>query len=113
MAQWHELVIHLGTDTVAAEEGVDGEGEIEGCTVGRQCTDFSLRGKYEYLTGKEVQFDGVEEVHGVGLWVVEDLLDGAKPLVQFGFVLRIFFFYAVFVFPMGSKSLLRNLVHAV
>ena len=34
MAQRYQFVVHLGAYTVAAEEGVDGEGEVEGCAIG-------------------------------------------------------------------------------
>ena len=113
MAQGHELMVHLCSDAVAAEEGVDGEGEVEGSTSRRHRLDLSLWGEDEDLRGEEVQLDGVEEVHGVGLWVVKDLLDGAQPVVELVLVLRIFLFDTVLVFPVGSETLLRNLVHTV
>ena len=34
MAQRYQFVVYLGADTVAAEEGVNGEGEVEGCAIG-------------------------------------------------------------------------------
>ena len=113
MAQGHELMVHLCSDAVAAEEGVDGEGEVEGGTSRWHRLDLSLWGEDEDLRGEEVQLDGVEEVHGVGLWVVEDLLDGAQPVVELVLVLRIFLFDTVLVFPVGCETLLRNLVHTV
>ena len=70
-------MVHLGTDAMATEECVDGEGEVEGGTAGGHGLDFALGREDEYLGGKEVELDGVEEVHGVGLRVVEDFLDGA------------------------------------
>ena len=113
MTQGHELMVHLRADAVAAEEGVDGEGKIEGGSSRRHRLDFSLWGEDEDLRGEEVQLDGVEEVHGVGLWVVEDLLDGAQPVVELVLVLRVFLFNTVLVFPVGSETLLRDLVHTV
>ena len=113
MAQGHQLMVHLRADTMAAEESVDGEGEVEGRAVGWQRADLSLRREHEYLAGKEVQFDGVEEVHRIRLGVVEDFLDGAQPVVEFVLVLRVFLFHAVLVFPMGGKSLFCHLIHTV
>ena len=92
---------------------MDGEGKVERRTVGGQRADLTLRRKNEYLAGKEIQFDGVEEIHRVGLRVVEYLLDGTQPFVQLVFVLSVFLFHAVFIFPVGGKSLLGYLIHAV
>ena len=92
---------------------MDGEGKVECRTTGRQGAYLSLRCKHEDLRGKEVQLDGVEEVHRVGLRIVENLLDGSQPLVQLIFILRVFAIYTVFIFPVGGKALFRNLVHAV
>ena len=92
---------------------MDREGKVESRTACRQGADFALGGKYEYLACKEVELDGVEEVHGIGLWVVQYLLDGAQPLVQLVLVLGVFLANTVLVFPMGSKALLGYLVHTV
>ena len=92
---------------------MDGEGKVECCTSCGHRLDFPLGGKDEYLRGKEVQLDGVEEVHCVRLRVVQDFLDGAEPVVQLVLVLREFGLLAVLVFPVGGKALLCHLVHAV
>ena len=113
MTQRHQLMVHLRANTMAAEEGVDGKCEVEGRTIGRQRADLSLRREHEDLAGKEVQFDGVEEVHRIRLGIVEDFLDGAQPVVQFVLVLRVFLFHAVLVFPMGGKTLFCHLIHTV
>ena len=113
MAQWHELVVDLRADTVRAQERVDGKGEVEGCTAGGHCLDFALGGEHEDLGGEEVQLDSVEEVHRIGLRVVEDILDGTQPLVELVLVLRILALYTVLVFPVGSKTLFGHLVHTV
>ena len=89
------------------------EGKVECCTSRGHGSDFSLRCKDKYLGSKEVQLDSIEKVHGIGLWVVEYLLDGAQPVVQLALVLRIFGILALLIFPVSSKSLLCHLVHAV
>ena len=102
-------MIHLGTDAVASHEGVDLEGEVEGCAPGRHGADFTLGGEDEDFRGEEVELDGVEEVHGVRLWVVEDFLDGVEPVVE----LCVFAYFTLLVFPVGGEALLRYLVHAL
>ena len=47
VAQWYQLVVYLGSDAVAAQEGVYLEGEVERRRVGRHRLDFSLRGEHE------------------------------------------------------------------
>ena len=61
---------------MCADEGVDGEGEVEGCASGGHLLGIALGGHDEEFVGVEVEFDGVEEVHAAGLRVVEDFLDG-------------------------------------
>ena len=87
------------------------ESKVERSAAGRHGLDFAFRGEHEYLGGKEVQLDGIEKVHGIGLWVVQNLLDGAQPFIQFVLILGIFTF--VFVFPVSRKALFGHLVHAV
>ena len=114
MRQRHQFVVDLGTDTMTPQEGMDGEGKVEGRTTRRHRLYLTFWGEDKYLAGKEVQFDGVEEVHCIGLRVVENLLDGAQPVVQFCLVLRIFLvLQTVLIFPMGCKPLLCHLIHAV
>ena len=113
VAQRNQLVVNLSTDTMTAQEGVDGECKVECRTACRQSTDLALRRKHEYLTGKQVELDGVQEVHSIRLWVVQNLLDGAQPLVELVLVLGIFLLNTVLVFPVSCKSLFGNLVHTV
>jgi len=88
---------------------VDGESEVQCRAVLWHGLDFALRGEDEYFGSEEVQLDGVEEVHGVRLRVVQDFLDGAEPLFQFALV---FLGRSVLVFPVGGKALFGNVVHA-
>ena len=111
MAQRHQLVVNLGTDAMAAEEGVYLEREVEGCASCRQGFDLALGREHENFARKEVELDGVEEVHGVGLRVIEDLLDGAQPVVKLALVVHDH--VALLIFPVGSKSLFCHLVHVV
>ena len=81
-----------------------------------QSLDFSFRRKYEYLLSKQVQFDGIEEVHRIRLWVVKDFLNSNQPFVQFCIIVSrgyVFLCSPVFVFPMSSEALLGNVVHAL
>ena len=54
MAQRHELVVHLRSYAMASEEGVDGEGEVEGGASGRHRLYLSLWCENENLRGEEV-----------------------------------------------------------
>ena len=93
---------------------MDREGEVEHGTVCRHRLDLTLGREDKYLAGEEIQFDGIQEVHRVGLWVVQDLLDGTEPLVQLSLILcDTIFLSPLLVFPVGSKSLFRYLVHTV
>ena len=112
MAQRHELVVHLGTDTMRAEEGVYLESEVERRTSGRHSLDFALRCEYEYLACEEIELDSVEKVHRIGLRVVKNLLDCRQPVVEFGIVVNVFV-VAFLVLPVCCKSLFCHLVHMV
>ena len=116
MAKRHELVVDLCADAVRTEEGVYLKSEVESRTLRRHCLYFALRCEHEYLACKEVKLDGIEEIHCVGLWVVEDFLDSREPVVEF----RIFInsLYArlqslLLILPVGSEALLCHLVHVV
>ena len=76
MAQWHQLVVDLGTDAVASQESVYLESKVECRTVGWHRLDFTLWCEDEDFGCEEVELDGIEEVHGVRLRVIEDFLDG-------------------------------------
>ena len=49
VAQRHQLVVDFGADAVAAEEGMDLEGEVEGGAAGGHGLDFALGGEDENL----------------------------------------------------------------
>ena len=72
---------------------------------------FSITQINEYLRGKKIELDGVEEVHSVRLRVVKDFLDSGEPFVKFVFSLN-FCLVAFLVFPVCSKSLFCNVIHA-
>ena len=111
VAQRYQLMVYLGSDAVAAQEGMYLEGEVECSTSGWHRDDFSLRGEDEDFRCIEVEFDSVEEVHRIRLRIVQNLLDGAQPVVQLVFILSIF--ATLLIFPVGCKSLFCHLVHAV
>ena len=113
MAQRHKLMVYLCSYAVASEEGVYGEGEVECSASCRHGLYLSLRCEHEDLRREEVELYGVEEVHGVGLWVVEYLLDGVQPLVEFTFVFSKLYLSSFLVFPVCCKSLFGYLVHLV
>ena len=104
-------MIHLRTDAMAAEKRVDTECKIECRAVGRHRLELPFGCNYEDFRGVEVQFDGIEEVQGVRLWVVQDFFDGVEPFFQFVFAVCCRF-AAFFIFPMSGKSLLCHLVHS-
>ena len=116
VAQRHQFVVHLSADTVRTEERMYLESEVERRTLRRHGLDFALRCEHEYLACEEVKLDGIEEVHCVGLRVVENLLDSRQPVVEF----RIFIngLYArlqslLLVLPVSGKALLSHFVHMV
>ena len=111
VAQRHQLMVYLGSDAVAAQEGMYLEGEVECCTSSWHRDDFSLRGEDEDFGCIEVELDGIEEVHRIRLRIVQNLLDSAQPVVQLVLILSIF--ATLLVFPVGCKSLFCYLVHAV
>ena len=47
MAERNQFMIDLGTDTMASQEGMDLESEVECSTVGWHGLDFSLRSEDE------------------------------------------------------------------
>ena len=105
-------VVDLGADAVGSHKGVDGECEVEGSTANGHLLGIALGRHDEELVGVEVELDGVEEVHTARLWVVEDFLDGLKPLVEFAFTF-LGGLFTIFVFPVGGKALFGNFVHAL
>ena len=76
VTKWYEYMVYLCPDAVCAEHGVYGECEIECCGVQRHRFEFSFWCEHHDFTGKEVEFDIVEEIERVGLWIVEYFLDG-------------------------------------
>ena len=96
---------------MAAKERMYLESEVECGASGGHHLYFAFRSKHKYLGSKEVQLDGIEEIHCIGLRVVEYFLYGVQPIVQFSLVLSNL--CAFLILPVGSKSLLGNLVHTV
>ena len=98
---------------MGAEESVYLKGKIECRTVCGHRDDVAFRGKDEYLGGKEVELYGIEEIHRIRLWVVENLLDSLQPAVEFVLsnLLGIHRVGIILILPMGSKALLGNVVH--
>ena len=101
----------VGADAMTSQEGVYLEGKVECRTACGHGPDLSFWGKDEDFGGEEVELDGIEEVHRVGLRVVQDFLDSAQPVVEFVVVFGCV--VAIFVFPVGRKSLFGNFVHAL
>ena len=110
VAERHQFMVDLGADTVAAEERMYLESEVEHRTASRHGLHLTLRREDEDFGGEEVELDGVEEVHGIGLRVVENFLDGANPFVQLHILVG---GAALLVFPVSGKALLRDVIHAV
>ena len=54
MTKWNKLVVYLGTNTMAAEEGMYLEGKVESGTSCGHSLDFAFWCKHEYLACKEV-----------------------------------------------------------
>ena len=69
-------MIYFGTDAVGTKKGVDRKGEVQRGGIGRHGFDFTFWGEHDDLFGEEVEFDGVEQVECVGLWVVKDFFYG-------------------------------------
>ncbi len=111
MADADEFVVHLGSDAMGAEEGVHAEGEVEDCAACRHRLELAFGCHDENLVGKQVELDGVEEVDGIRLRVVQDFLDLVEPSVQFvlAFLRGL---VALLVFPVGGKAVLGDVVHA-
>ena len=102
-------MIDFRPDTVAAQKGVDRECKVQCRTVLRHGLDFSFRSKYEYLGGKQVQFDCIQKIKGIGLRVIQNFFDGFQPFAKLSFV---FASTAFLVFPVCRESLFGYVVHA-
>ena len=111
MADADEFMIDFSSDAMGAEKGVDAESEVEHCATCRHRLELALRRHDEYLIGKEVELDGVEEVDGIWLWVVEDFLDLVEPFVE-SVVGSLSVSVAILVLPVCSKAVLSDVIHA-
>jgi len=89
---------------------MDLEREIEHRASCRHGLHLALGCEHEYLGSKQVELDGIEEIHCVGLRVVQYFLDGTQPVVQF---LVVIFGFFLLVFPVCGKALLCQFVHSV
>ena len=108
MTQGNQLVVDFCSDTMAAQESVDGECEIQCRTVLRHCFDLTFRGEDKYFGSKQVQFDGIQKVHGIRLRIIQNFLDGTQPFFQFAFI---FASSSFFIFPVCGEPLLGYVVH--
>ncbi len=107
LAEWYQLVVHLGTQALIAHPGMDGVGEIERGSPLWQRFYLPLRRENKYLRREEVHFNRVQKVNRVGVGVGQHLLNGLQPLVQ----LVILFNAALLVPPMRGKPFLGDIVH--
>ena len=107
MAQRHKLMVDLGGYTVGSEKGMEVKGHIEHCRAGGQRHHLPFRGEHHYLAREEIELQRAQKVYGVGVGIVENLLDSLHPLVELGFFLA----FAGFVAPVSGKALLGDLVH--
>ena len=69
-------MVYLSSDTVTAQECMDRESKIECRTVLRHSLDFSFGGEDKNFGCKQVQFDGIEEIERIRLWIVQNFLNG-------------------------------------
>ena len=70
MTKRNKAMVNLCADAMAAKESVQLKGEVEcGASCGQHLY-LSFRRKHENLGCNEVQFDGIEKVHRIGLRVV-------------------------------------------
>ena len=111
MRQRHQTMIHLGTYAMGTQCRVYAEGKIQYGTLRWHGLEITLRSNHHYLVGIQIQLDGIQKVHGIGLGVIQYLLDGREPLLQLVFAILLSL-ASILVFPMGSKTLLCNIVHA-
>ena len=107
----HEFMVHFCTNAMRTEECMDMESEVERCSSGRERDYFSLGFEDKYLLSKEIELDSIEEIHSIWLWIIKNFLDSAEPVIEFSLIIG--FAIALLIFPMGGKSLLCNLIHAV
>ena len=84
------------------------EGKIQCRCILWHGLDFPFGSKYENFRGKQVQFNGVQEVNGIRLRVIQDFFNGFQPFAEFTFILTTSSF---FVFPVCSKTLFSYVVH--
>ena len=111
MIHRHKLVVYLGTDAMRSEHRVYRESKVKCRTALRHGLDFTLGSKDEYLRGIEIQFDGIEKVHRVGLRIIQYLLDGIEPAIE----VHLFLLYitSFLVLPVRSHTLLSDIIHAL
>lgn len=79
VAQGHQLVVDFSSDAMAAQECMDGECKIQCRTVLRHRFDFTFRSEDKYFRSEQVQFDGIQKVHGIRLRIIQNFLDGTQP----------------------------------
>ena len=103
-------MVYLGTDTMCSERCVDTESKVQHRTSRRHGLELALGRYNEYLLGIKVQFNGIQEIHCIGLRVVQYFLDSGEPSVQFVFAVLLGL-SAILVLPVCGKALLCYIVH--
>lgn len=53
--------------------------QIQCRTVLRHRFDFTFRSEDKYFRSEQVQFDGIQKVHGIRLRIIQNFLDGTQP----------------------------------
>ena len=107
----NELVVDLGTHAMRAHDGMYAEGKVQCRAACGHGAELALGRDDQNLGAVEVELDGGQEVHGRGLWVIQDFLDGGEPLLQLCLagcgVLG-----SLLVFPVGGEATFCHVVHA-
>ena len=103
----HHLVVHLRPDTMFAQVGVHHVGKIQYGRILRQRLYFAFGRKDKHLVRKQIQLEVIQECHGIGIGVLQYLLDILQPLIQ----LRSLFLFARLVFPVCRQAVFGYLVH--
>ena len=100
------LAVHLGTDALAAQFGVNVESKIEHGSPFAQLEQITFGGEHKHLVFIQVHLELIHDFHRVTVGILQCLTHGSKPFVESAFSLD------AFVTPVSSQSALGNLVHA-
>src|ERR1019366_1011366 len=107
VAQGDHASVDLGAGATVTDFGVDGVGEVDGRGLARQDQDLALGREGVNLFGVEIDFQGGEELVGIGdvALPLDNLAEPSEALLVLGRD------GAVFVLPVGCDALLTHLVH--